>query len=59
MTFLTLWILAGLVALGMSIYCMGWKPSQGNMDLEGLLLAIFLGPLYWIFYFKKAGYCGR
>lgn len=60
LTFAVLWALAGLAALIMSLYCWIGYPSDGCCDLAGILLAIFLGPFYWIFWFYKSkGYCGK
>lgn len=61
LTFMVLWALAGLAALIMSLYCwIGYTSPDGCCDLAGILMAIFLGPFYWIFYwYKKTGYCGK
>jgi hypothetical protein len=60
LTFAVLWVLAGLAALVMSIYCWAAYPNaEPSVDILAVLLAIVLGPFYWIFYFYKSGYCGR
>lgn len=43
------WLVLGLGAVFTSIHCLakgGWVPS----NVIGVLLAVFLGPLYWPFY---------
>lgn len=57
--FIGIWLIAGILAIPAGIYCMAARPSDQGSDLIGLLLAIFLGPLYWIYFFAKGGYCRR
>lgn len=43
------WLVLGIGAVFTSIHCLakgGWVPS----NVIGVLLAVFLGPLYWPFY---------
>jgi hypothetical protein len=59
MAFVVIWALAGLSALLMSIYCT-YNGGDANQNLMGFMLAILLGPFYWIYYYyAKKGYCGR
>lgn len=53
-----LWIIAGIAAFVMSLVCFG---SSGStiQHLIGLLLAIFTGPFYWIYYAVAKSYCRR
>jgi ABC-type multidrug transport system permease subunit len=51
-----IWILAGIIAIIMSIVCFGFSGSTSEKTI-GLLLAFFLGPLYFIFYGVNKGYC--
>jgi hypothetical protein len=51
-----IWFLAGIVALIMSVVCFGLSGSVGEKVI-GLLIAFFLGPLYFIFYGVNKGYC--
>jgi hypothetical protein len=61
MAFVLIWALAGLAALLMSIYCTYSTQEEGNpnQNLMGFMLAILLGPFYWIYYYYARGYCGR
>lgn len=54
--FLVLWLLGGIAALIMSIVCFGFSGSITE-KVVGLLLAFFLGPLYFIFYGVNKDYC--
>jgi len=51
-----LWILAGIVAFIMSIVCFGYSGTEVE-KIVGLLLAFFLGPFYWIYYYVSSKYC--
>ena len=54
--FILLWALFGLIAFIMSLICFG---RSGTLleKIIGLLLAIFFGPLYFIFYIFNTKYC--
>ena len=54
--FTVLWILVGLAAFVMSLVCLGRSGSTAQ-HIIGILLAIFFGPFYWIYYFVAASYC--
>jgi hypothetical protein len=51
-----LWVLAGLAAFIMSLVCFG-KSGSTSEHVLGLLLAMFFGPFYWIYYFVSQTYC--
>ena len=53
---LLMWILFGIIAFIMSLVCFG---RSGTLleKIIGLLLAIFFGPLYFIFYIFNPSYC--
>jgi len=53
---LLMWILFGVIAFLMSLVCFG---RSGTLleKIIGLLLAIFFGPLYFIFYIFNSSYC--
>jgi len=53
---LLMWILFGVIAFLMSLVCFG---RSGTLleKIIGLLLAIFFGPLYFIFYIFNTSYC--
>ena len=54
--FILLWGLLGLIAFILSLICFG---RSGTLieKIIGLLLAIFFGPLYFIFYMFNKDYC--
>jgi len=54
--FLLLWGLIGLIAFIMSLICFG-RSGTLSEKIIGLLLAIFFGPLYFIFYIFNKKYC--
>jgi hypothetical protein len=56
--FLGLWIIAGIIAFIVSIICFGRSGTTGQ-HIVGLLLAIFFGPLYWIYYGVVGSYCRK
>lgn len=47
--FILSWILAGLIAFFMSIYCFAFSGTITH-KIIGFLIAFFLGPFYWIYY---------
>lgn len=54
--FLIVWFLLGFIAFIYSIVCFG-KSGTGLEKTIGLLLSIFLGPFYWIYFWAVKGYC--
>jgi hypothetical protein len=54
--FILLWALLGLIAFIMSLVCFGRSGTLVEKIL-GLLLAVFFGPLYFIFYVFNTKYC--
>lgn len=54
--FLLFWGLFGFIAFIMSIVCFG-RSGSIEEKIIGLLLAIFLGPFYFLFYGFNKGYC--
>lgn len=50
------WTVAGIVAFLWSIICFG-KSGTMSQQIVGLLLAIFFGPFYWLYYFSVKKYC--
>lgn len=54
--FVITWMLAGIAALIMSIVCFGFSGTMPEKVI-GLVLAFFLGPLYFIFYAVNKNYC--
>ena len=54
--FICVWILIGLVAFILSLVCFARSGSPFD-KIIGLLLAIFFGPFYFLFYVFNKGYC--
>jgi hypothetical protein len=54
--FIILWLFAGIAAFIMSIMCFGYSGTAAQ-HVIGFLLALFFGPLYWIYYFFVKSYC--
>jgi hypothetical protein len=54
--FFVAWALAGAIAFIMSIVCFGYSGTTSE-HVIGLLLAIFFGPFYWLFYYFAPNYC--
>jgi len=53
-----IWAILGIAGFIMSIVCFG-RSGTTTQHVVGLLLAIFFGPIYWIFYFAVPDYCKR
>jgi len=54
--FIIIWVISGLTAAIMSLVCFGYKGSTLD-KIIGLLIAIFLGPFYWLYYAFNGAYC--
>jgi hypothetical protein len=54
--FAVAWVLAGIIAFVFSLVCAGKTPDAARIFL-GILIAIFFGPLYWIYFFVDKAYC--
>lgn len=53
-----LWAAIGLAAFIMSLICFG-RSGQIIHQIIGLLLSVFVGPFYWIYYFAVGSYCRK
>ena len=51
------WVIMGIVAFFMSLYCFSKSGSTTGQNAIGLALAVFLGPLYWFYYAWGGSYC--
>ena len=56
--FFLIWALLGFIAFIYSIYCFG-RTGDTLEKIVGLLLAIFFGPLYFVFFYFNKGYCKK
>jgi len=56
---IVLWILLGLIPFIWSLLCFGKAGGSTGQNTVGLLVAIFLGPFWYIYYLaaKQNGYC--
>lgn len=52
------WALLGLGAFVMALACIGYSGSTAQ-KIIGILLAMFFGPFYWIYYFVSRSYCSN
>ena len=50
-----IWMFGGLAAFIMSVVCFGKSTKQ--KAIIGIVLAIFLGPFYWLYYSMSQNYC--
>ena len=58
LTFVGLWIIFGVVGFVLSLVCLGYSGSVGEKIL-GIIIALVLGPFFFLYYFSDAGYCKR
>jgi hypothetical protein len=52
------WALAGFAAFVMSLVCFGRSGSIAQ-HIVGLLLALIVGPFYWIYFAASNTYCKK
>lgn len=55
---IVIWVILGITGFIMSIVCFG-RSGTTTQHVVGLLLSIFFGPIYWIFYLVVPDYCKR
>ena len=53
-----IWALLGVAAFIASIVCFAKSGTLAEKVL-GLILAIFIGPFYWLYFLFMKGYCGK
>jgi hypothetical protein len=53
-----IWIISGFAAFIASFVCIFYNSSVGD-KIAGLVLALFAGPFYWLFYIYNMNYCNR
>lgn len=51
-----IWIISGFLAFLASFVCLFYNSSIGD-KMAGLILALFAGPFYWLFYIYNSNYC--
>lgn len=54
--FALIWVISGFVAFVMSLVCFA-RNGTAIEKIAGLLLALFFGPFYWVYYAISASYC--
>lgn len=57
-TFIWVWIIAGLLAFLASIICFGFNGSVSDKFL-GVLIVLLIGPFYWFYFIYNSNYCTR
>ncbi len=55
---LIVWIILGIVGLITSIVCFGFSGTTVEKVL-GVVIAMVLGPFYWLFFYFNKNYCGK
>ena len=50
------WFVFGFAGFIMSFICFGYTGNIGE-KLLGLILAVVMGPVYWLYYFVSPSYC--
>jgi hypothetical protein len=53
-----IWIISGFIAFIASLICLFYNSTVGD-KIAGLVLALFAGPFYWLFYIYNMNYCNR
>ena len=56
--FILIWIISGFAAFIASFVCLFYNSSVGD-KMAGLVMALFAGPFYWLFYIYNSNYCNR
>jgi len=57
-TFIWVWIIAGLLGFLASIICFGFNGSVSDKFL-GVLIVLIVGPFYWLYFIYNSNYCTR
>ena len=53
-----IWLIAGITGFWASIVCLFYNSSFGD-KIAGLIMGLFSGPFYWLFYIYNMNYCNR
>lgn len=56
--FSLIWFVGGLLGFIASLVCLFYQGSTSDKAI-GILLALILGPFYWLFYIYNLNYCTR
>ena len=56
--FTIIWFIAMLIAIYMSVVCLSYNGTTGS-KVGGVLLALFFGPFYWLYYIFRSTYCTK
>lgn len=56
--FVLIWVVSGLIGFIVSIVCIFYESSPGEKIL-GVVLGIFTGPFYWLYYILNTNYCNK
>lgn len=56
--FVLIWVVSGLIGFIVSIVCIFYESSPGEKIL-GIVLSIFTGPFYWLYYILNVNYCNK
>jgi len=53
-----IWVVSGLIGFVFSIVCIFYESSVGE-KIIGVILGIFTGPFYWLYYILNTNYCNK
>lgn len=53
-----IWIISGFIAFIASLICLFYNSTVGD-KIAGLVMALFAGPFYWLFYIYNMNYCNK
>jgi hypothetical protein len=53
-----IWAFAGFIGFIMSIVCLSYQATDGE-KIAGLLLGMFTGPFFWLYYIFSKTYCTK
>lgn len=56
--FSLIWFVGGILGFIASLVCLFYQGSTSDKAI-GILLALILGPFYWLFYIYNINYCTR
>ena len=55
---LLIWVFAGILGFLASFICLFYNSTLSD-KIAGLILGLFAGPFYWLFYIYNMNYCTR
>lgn len=56
--FVIIWLISSIIGFIMSLVCLSYNGTTGS-KVAGVLLSIFFGPFYWLYYVFRTTYCTK